>query len=62
MNKESIPLPQNKNHKSAKTNKNAIINQRNKWTTKALEHAMDAMERRITSLKKTNQFWNIPFT
>jgi hypothetical protein len=61
MNKENVSLPQNKNYESAKTNKNAIIKQRNKWTTKALEHVMDA-ERRITSLKKTNQFWNIPFT
>jgi hypothetical protein len=62
MNKENVPLPQNKNHKSTRTNKNAIINQKNKWTTKALKQVMDAMERGITSLKKTNQFWNIPFT
>lgn len=53
-NKDNVPPQQNKSPKSTRTNKNATINLKNKWTTKGLKEAMDAMERGVTSLRKIN--------
>jgi hypothetical protein len=55
-------LLQNKNHKLARTNRSTTINQINKWTTKALKVAMDAMEKGVTFVRKVSQIWNILLT
>ncbi len=51
-NKDNVPLWLNKSPKSTRINKNATIIKKNKWTTKGLKGAMDAVERGVTSLKK----------
>jgi hypothetical protein len=43
-------------------NKCNIINWLGKWTNKALEKAMDVVERGTTSLRKANRISNIFFT
>lgn len=61
--KENIPPPlaQNTSQKLTRTNKSITISQRSKWTIiKVLKNVMDTMGRKVTSLRKTNQFWNMP--
>lgn len=53
-NKDNVPPRQKKNPKSTRTNKNATINLKNKWTIEGLKKVMDAMERGVTSLRKIN--------
>jgi hypothetical protein len=43
-------------------NKSNPINTRSKWSTQALEKAMDVIERGTTSLRKANRHWNISLT
>ncbi len=49
-NKENVPPPQNRSHKSTRTNNNAIIIILK--DNKTLEKAMDTVERGVTSSKK----------
>jgi len=48
--------------KQRKLNRSNPINVRGKWSTQALEEAMDAIEKGITSLRMTNRHYNIPLT
>ncbi len=60
INKDNVPLRQKKSLKSTRTNKNATINQKNKWTTKGLKEAMDVVERKSIFEYYTSHYYQIP--
>ncbi len=63
--KENIPPSSGSQEpaiKQQKVNRSNPINTKSKWSTYALEEAMDVVERRITSLRKASRHWNIPLT
>jgi hypothetical protein len=61
--KENIPPSSGSQEpiiKQRKVNRSNHISTRSKWSTYALEEAMDVVERNTTSLKKASRHWNIP--
>jgi hypothetical protein len=54
--------PQPKSQPQQKSTKviTQLIGPRSNWRTEDLKEAMDAIEKRFTSLKKANQYYNIP--
>jgi hypothetical protein len=63
MNKENIPPRTTlKVDKSTKRNKVPTLTQQGRWTSEALEEAMNVVKRRETSLMKVSKFWYIPLT
>jgi len=63
MNKENIPPKSTlKVDKSTKRNKVPTLTQQGRWTSEALEEAMNVVKIRETSLMKVSKFWYIPLT
>jgi hypothetical protein len=63
--KENIPPSSGSQElaiKQQKDNRSYPINIKRKWSTYALEDAMDVIERRTTSYRKASRHWNIPLT
>jgi hypothetical protein len=63
-NKENVPpsLGHEPTRKQRIVNRCIPLITRGKWTSEALEEAMDAIENGTTSLRKGNMHWIIPFT